>query len=97
MKTRQPGGCFFGHAKNNQIRSQQIGDKNKPTLEWSRFVFVEVSLFQCIPQVPQLPPAHPPQPPPAPDTARVVPPSPLLKAAKSDIARDVCIPSQFLH
>jgi hypothetical protein len=54
-------------------------------------------LFHPIPQVPQLPPAQPPQPPPVPAMAWDGPLSPLLKAAKSEMARDVRIPSHCLH
>jgi hypothetical protein len=54
-------------------------------------------LFHQIPQVPQVPPAQPPQPPPVPAMAWDGPLSPLLKAAKSEMARDVRIPSHCLH
>jgi hypothetical protein len=40
---------------------------------------------------------QPPQPPPPPEMTWDVPLSPLLKAAKSEIAREVCILSHCLH
>ena len=54
-------------------------------------------LRQWPPHVLHDPPAQPPHPPPVPLIVCVAPFPPLLKAAKSEIARDVCMLSQCLH